>query len=286
MDIMRLIVTTEGLAHPESVDRNDTREIVIKLLGMMGPALIYWHHFAQSGIRLEKCQTDPKDSIAMNFLKLLRLNSSPVSALEEKALDVSLILYSEHGFNASTFASRITSSTLSDIHSCLATGIGTLKGPLHGGANEAAMEYLSKLSSVNDADKFLDEIFKSKKKLMGFGHRVYRNGDPRHYIAKKFSEALSKTPRGNPILYKVSSHIEQKFVESKKIYPNVDFFAASLYNQMGIPTLFFTPIFVIARATGWAAHVMEQRSANRLIRPKSKYIGPSSRKYHEFKPKL
>lgn len=206
MDIMRLIVTSEGCSNPEKKDRSNTRELVLNLIGKMGPALIYWYHFSQSGIRVTNTQTCPKDSIAANFLKLLRhgqgLNDDPdfnhkkVSNLEIKALDVSLILYAEHGFNASTFGSRITASTLSDIHSSLSTGIGTLKGNLHGGANEAAMEYLEGLKNTDQADKFLKDIFKNKKKLMGFGHRVYKNGDPRHKIAKKYSKLLSKTSNG------------------------------------------------------------------------------------------
>ena len=216
MDIMRLIVTSEGCAHPEKKDRSNTRELVLDLIGKMGPALIYWYHFANSGIRLESTQTLPSDSIAANFLKLLRMGrgmeSDPemikksVSALEIKALDVSLILYAEHGFNASTFGSRTTASTLSDIHSALSTGIGTLKGNLHGGANEAAMEYLEGIQSVNEADSFLESIFAKKQKLMGFGHRVYKKGDPRHKIAKKYSELLSKTANGTQTLTSRTPH--------------------------------------------------------------------------------
>ena len=206
MDVMRLVVTGEGCSNPEKKDRSNTRELVLNLIGKMGPALIYWYHFSHSGIRLTSTQTLPNDSIAANFLKLLRMGQGMeqdpqmshkvVSKLDEKALDVSLILYAEHGFNASTFASRITASTLSDIYSAISTGIGTLKGNLHGGANEAAMEYLEGLKSTADADKFLKTIFDKKQKLMGFGHRVYKKGDPRHKIAKKYSELLSKTPSG------------------------------------------------------------------------------------------
>lgn len=206
MDIMRLIITSEGCSNPEKKDRSNTRELVLNLIGKMGPALIYWYHFSHSGIRLNKTQTSKNDSISANFLKLLRnsqgLVNDPnfnksVSALEIKALDVSLILYAEHGFNASTFGSRITASTLSDIHSAISTGIGTLKGNLHGGANEAAMQYLEGIHSVKEADEFLKNIFDKKQKLMGFGHRVYKKGDPRHKIAKKYSKLLSQTPNGN-----------------------------------------------------------------------------------------
>lgn len=203
---MRLIVTSEGCSCPEKKDRSNTRELVLNLIGKMGPALIYWFHFSHSGIRLNKTQTAKNDSISANFLKLLRIGqgmiqdpdfgNKNVSSLEIKALDVSLILYAEHGFNASTFGSRITASTLSDIHSALSTGIGTLKGNLHGGANEAAMQYLEGIHSISEADAFLEGIFQKKQKLMGFGHRVYKKGDPRHKIAKKYSQLLSKTPNG------------------------------------------------------------------------------------------
>jgi 2-methylcitrate synthase len=204
-------VTTEGCSNPEKKDRSNTRELVVDLIGKMGPALIYWYHFSHSGIRLTATQTHPKDSIAANFLKLLRMGQGlyndpdfkgkKVSQLETKALDVSLILYAEHGFNASTFGSRITASTLSDIHSALSTGIGTLKGNLHGGANEAAMEYLENLKTTEQADAFLKNIFEKKQKLMGFGHRVYKNGDPRHKIAKMYSGLLSKTQNGTSLKY-------------------------------------------------------------------------------------
>lgn len=206
MDVLRLVVTSEGCASPEKEDRSNTREVVVQMIGKMGPALIYWYHFSHSGIRLTKTQTLPKDSIAANFLKLLRMGEAfqgdpsmtkkVVTPLEIKALDVSLILYAEHGFNASTFASRITASTLSDVHSALSTGIGVLKGNLHGGANEAAMLYLDGLRSTAEADEFLKNIFEKKQKLMGFGHRVYKKGDPRHKIAKQYSHLLSKTPNG------------------------------------------------------------------------------------------
>lgn len=230
MDVMRLIVSTEGCTNPESEDRSDTREIVVKMIGKMGPALIYWYHFSQSGIRLPGTQTLPKDSIAANFLKLLRMGEAfkgdpdmkhkLVTPLEVKALDVSLILYAEHGFNASTFASRITASTLSDIHSALSTGIGVLKGNLHGGANEAAMLYLDGLRSTAEADEFLKNIFKKKQKLMGFGHRVYKKGDPRHKIAKKYSQLLSKTANGRRmglgITAKGAQYYSKSAITSKK----------------------------------------------------------------------
>ena len=208
----------------------------------------------------------------------MRIFKGQFSELQLRAFDVSFILYAEHDFNASTFAARVCASTLSDIYSSVSSGIGTLKGKLHGGANEAAMEYLKNLYSISDADHFLNECFKKKELIMGFGHRVYKNGDPRHKIIKMYSKLLSQETTGNPTLYSVSDHIEKIMIGQKKIHPNLDFFSASVYNQIGIPTQLFTPLFVISRTTGWCAHIFEQRENNSLIRPKSKYVGLLNKK--------
>jgi 2-methylcitrate synthase len=231
--------------------------------------------------------TEPNDSVAANFMKLLLLKKE-VDSVIVKAVDVSLILYAEHDFAASTFASRITASTLADIHSAITSGIATLKGKLHGGANEAAMLFLSKIKSKDEADAVLKSMFSKKELIMGFGHRVYKKGDPRHILIKEWSKKLSESPSGNKTLYEVSDYIEQQMLKQKKMHCNLDFFAASTYAQCGIPTFLFTPIFVISRTTGWAAHVFEQRASNKLIRPSSNYIGPQTTQYVDIdkRPKL
>lgn len=286
MDVMRTIAGCMGLFEPEREDRANQVECIMRLVAVYGPALIYWYHFSHSGIRID-LQNDPNDSIAENFMKLLSLKND-VDPMVVRAVDVSLILYAEHGFAASTFGSRITASTLADVYSAVTTGISTLKGKLHGGANEAAMVFLQDIKSVEEADQIMAEMFKRKEKIMGFGHRVYKKGDPRHKLVKEWSKKLSDREHGNKTLYTVSDHIERVMLEKKGMHPNLDFFAASCYNQCGIPTFLFTPIFVISRTTGWASHVFEQRANNRLIRPSSKYTGPSTRKYVEYqnRPRL
>ena len=209
----------------------------------------------------------------------LRPADGKVDPAMVRTFDVSLILYAEHDFNASTFAARVTASTRSDFYSAITSAIGTLRGNLHGGANEAAMEFLAQFNTVEEADKELRNIFAQKKLIMGFGHRVYKNGDPRNAIIKEQSRRLSQQPFGSPKLFEISDHIESVMLKEKKMHANLDFFAASAYHQCGIPTAFFTPIFVIARTSGWAAHIIEQRANNKLIRPSSNYIGPQPRPY-------
>lgn len=283
MDVMRTIVSWVGFTYPEDKDFKNQKIVPMILLGVFPSALLYWFHFSHSDKSIDTSSAN-NESISRHFLRLFK---GSCSDLQVKAFDVSLILYAEHDFNASTFAARVTTSTLSDIYSAVCSGICTLKGKLHGGANEAAMEYLEPLKSVEDADKFLNTCFKNKELIMGFGHRVYKVGDPRHKIIKMYSRLLSEEQNGKPLLYKISDHIEQRMVAEKRIHPNLDFFSASVYNQLALPTALFTPIFVISRTTGWCAHVFEQRANNSLIRPKSKYVGPLNRKVENIvMPKL
>ena len=200
------------------------------------------------------------------------------STTHQRAMDVSLILYAEHEFNASTFNARVCTATLSDIHSAITGAIGTLRGPLHGGANEAAMELIEKFSSPENAESGIMEMLAEKAKIMGFGHRVYTISDPRSDIIKSWAEKLGAEV-GDTVLYPVSVRIEEVMRREKNLFPNLDFFSASAYHFLGIPTEMFTPIFVLSRVTGWAAHVFEQRANNRLIRPGAEYIGPDDQEW-------
>jgi 2-methylcitrate synthase len=280
MDVMRCISSFLGTLEEENVKAGwGPIEISIRLVGIFGPALLYWHHYHHSGIRISG-YTGADDSVATNFMKLfLQLPASKIDPIFIRAFDVSLILYAEHEFNASTFAARITASTNSDFHSAITSAIGTLRGNLHGGANEAVMHLLLPFKSTAQAEAKVREMFAKKELVMGFGHRVYKKGDPRNPIIKEWSRKLSLLPTGNKTLYEVSEHIENLLMKEKKMFPNLDFYSASVYFQTGIPILFFTPIFVISRTSGWAAHIIEQRAENKLIRPSSNYTGPQPRPF-------
>lgn len=284
MDVTRTICSVLGMIEPEKENFGNQLQCAMRFIALLGPAVLYWYHYSRDGVRING-NTAPTDSTAENFMKLLN-RSSTVNQVQVKAFDVSLILYAEHEFAASTFAARITASTQADIYSGLTTGISTLKGNLHGGANEAAMHLLETLPTKEAAREFLDHSFANKRKIMGFGHRVYKKGDPRHHLIKKWSKKLSEQPYGNPQLFAVASYIEEIMRIEKSMHPNLDFFAASTYAQCGIPTFLFTPIFVISRTTGWAAHIFEQRADNRLIRPSSNYTGPDTRKYGAISERL
>ena len=274
MDVLRTAVSFLGCLEPEKEDFSNQADIATRLLGILPSTLLYWYHFANSGIEINCCTR--KESIAGHFLHLLKRGA--VNTNHVTAMNKSLILYAEHEFNASTFASRITASTLSEFYSCIATGIGVLRGPLHGGANEAAMELISKFDSPQDAIQGLKDMLIKKEKIMGFGHRVYQNGDPRNIVIKSLSHSLS-IDHPEAKLYEISEVIENVMLMEKGIYPNLDFYSASAYHFMGIPTSFFTPIFVFSRTAGWAAHVMEQRVDNKLIRPGAEYTGPGNREF-------
>lgn len=279
MDVMRTVASVMGTLEPESPTHCQV-SIAIRLTAVYAPCLFYWYHFHNSGRRIDP-ETGKDDTTAVNILKLLYNDGRELDELTIKAIDVSLILYAEHDFNASAYAARVTASTLSDFYSAITSAIGTLRGPLHGGANEAAMRFLQKLDSIEHANEVLKEMFAKKELVMGFGHKIYKNGDPRSEIIKRFSKKLSETERGLPKLYEISDHVEKVLFKEKKMYPNLDFYSASVYYQLGLPIDFFTPIFVISRTSGWAAHIIEQRENNKLIRPTSNYTGPDPK---EFKP--
>ena len=277
MEVTRTITSFLGVIEPETT-QNDQLKIAIRLIAVLGPAICYWYHFSNFGKRINEI-TAKSDSIAANFMKLL-LQKDEIDPIVERTMDVSLILYAEHDFNASTFAARVTVSTKSDFYSGIVSGIGALRGNLHGGANEAAQEFLEKIGSIEEAEKILNESYAKKKLIMGFGHRVYKKQDPRSGIIKEYSKKLTEHgPNPNKLLFDVSEYIENRMIKEKNKHTNLDFYSASAYHQMGVPTYLFTPIFVISRTTGWAAHIFEQRLNKKLIRPVSEYVGPQPREY-------
>ncbi|MGD2032300.1 MAG: 2-methylcitrate synthase [Gammaproteobacteria bacterium] len=268
MDVLRTGCSVLGNIEPEE-DFSRQEEIADRLLASFPSMLIYWHRFHADGKRIDT-ETDD-DTVAGHFLHML--HDRPPSEFHRHVLAVSLILYAEHEFNASTFTARVIAATLSDFHSAITGAIGALRGPLHGGANEAAMELIQRFDSVAEAETGIREALARKEKIMGFGHRVYTTSDPRNKVNKEFSRRLSEEV-GDDRLYAVSETIEKIMWDEKKLFANADFYTASTYHFLGIPTPLFTPIFVCSRVTGWAAHVIEQRADNRLIRPGADYIGP------------
>lgn len=271
MDVMRTGASVLGtleqeLSFAQQQDKAD------RLLAIFPAVMCYWYRFSHDGVRIE-CSTD-EDSLGGHFLRLL--HGKKPSDLHVQVMNVSLILYAEHEFNASTFTARVCASTLSDLYSCVTAAIGTLRGPLHGGANEAAMEMIEKFSSADEAIAGTLGMLERKDKIMGFGHAVYKDSDPRNDVIKEWSKKLADEV-GDSVLYPVSEAIDKTMWEQKKLFPNADFYHASAYHFMGIPTKLFTPIFVCSRVTGWAAHVFEQRSNNRIIRPSAEYIGVEQR---------
>ena len=272
MDVMRTGCSMLGNIEPET-DFSQQQDAADRLLGAFPSIICYWYKFSHEGVRIET-ETDD-DSIGGHFLHML--HGKKPSDLHARVMDVSLILYAEHEFNASTFTGRVVASTLSDMYSCVTAAVGALRGPLHGGANEAAMAMLSQWKSVDEAIAGIDEMLATKQLIMGFGHAVYTESDPRNALIKRWSKELSEEV-GDECLYDVSCAVEKKMWDEKRIFPNADFFHASAYHFMDIPTKLFTPIFVCSRITGWAAHVMEQRANNRIIRPNADYVGVGPRK--------
>ncbi len=273
MDVMRTGCSMLGNLETEA-DFSEQDDKIDRMLAVFPSIITYWYRFAHEGVRIET-ESDV-DSIGGHFLELL--HGKKPSELHEKVMNVSLILYAEHEFNASTFNARVCASTLSDIHSCVTGAIGTLRGPLHGGANEAAMELIQKFQTPDEAEAGLLGMLERKEKIMGFGHAIYKDNDPRNAIIKQWSKKLADEV-GDTVLYPVSERCEAVMWREKKLFCNADFFHASAYHFMGIPTELFTPIFVMSRVSGWTAHVKEQRENNRIIRPSADYTGPADAKW-------
>jgi 2-methylcitrate synthase len=273
MDVMRTGCSFLGNIEPEGDFANEM-SVAERLLALFPSICMYWYRFSHDGVRIET-ETDD-DGIGAHFLHMLH-DEAP-DELWARVMDVSLILYAEHEFNASTFTARVAASTLTDMHSCITAAIGSLRGPLHGGANEAAMAMIEQYHSVEEAVADVRRKLAARELIMGFGHAVYRVRDPRNAIIKEWSRQLSELKQ-SPLLFEISDAVERTMKEEKNMFANADFFHASAYNYMGIPTKLFTPIFVMSRITGWCAHVFEQRANNRIIRPGAEYIGPPEREY-------